>query len=221
MLILQIPYYDVKTFRVGAIVYSLIYIGVAVAQLMMGNCVNNVDYFLRMWCALLIFFVLERVSSASKQFSDHALGAVAEQNERQQEMYDGIVGVTRNVHTHATESVDIIDELVQTTESVAFNMLEISEATALTAHSIEEQNSMTQDIQQAIIETGERSRKMVDIAQQSNDSIQSNIQAMEDLKVQSVLINDIHEIDERIYGLTIQTISWWIISCSCLQLQKK
>lgn len=188
VLILQIPYYDTKSFRIAAIVYAIIYIVVSVVQLVTGNCVNNVDYFLRMWCALLIFFVLERVSNASKNFSDHALGAIAEQNEKQQEMYDGIVGVTRNVHENASESVDVIGELVQTTESVAFNMLEISEATALTAQSIEEQNSMTQRIQEAIEETGERSKQMVGIAVESNVSIQSNIQAMQELKEQSVMI---------------------------------
>lgn len=188
VLVLQIPYYDVKTIRMGAIAYALIYIAVAVAQLMMGNAVNNVDYFLRMWCALLLFFVLERVGGAAKKFSDHALGAVEEQNEKQQEMYAGIVGVTRNVHDNATESVNVIDELVNATESVAFNMLEIADATALTARSIEEQNSMTQDIQQAIMETGERSKQMVNIAIESNESIQGNIHAMEDLKNQAVLI---------------------------------
>lgn len=161
---MQIPYYDVKTLRVGAIAYTLIYIAVSVAQLMMGNTVNNVDYFLRMWCALLLIFALERMGSAAKKFSDHALGAVEEQNTKQQDMYEGIVGVTRNVHDNATKSVNVIDELVQATESVAFNMLEISEATALTARSIEEQNSMTQDIQQAIMETGDCSKKMVNIA---------------------------------------------------------
>lgn len=188
VLVLQIPYYDVKTIRIGAIVYSIIYVGVAYAQMLMGNCVNNVDFFLRMWCALLLFFVLERVGGAAKKFSDHALGAVEEQNEKQQEMYDGIVGVTRNVHDNATESVTVIDELVQATESVAFNMLEISEATALTARSIEEQNSMTQDIQQAIMDTGELSKYMVNIATESNASIQGNIQAMEDLKSQAIMI---------------------------------
>jgi len=188
VLILLIPYYDTKTFRIAAIAYAVIYVAVSVVQLVMGNCVNNVDYFLRMWCALLVFFVLERVAHAAKMFSDHALGAVAEQNEKQQEMYDGIVGVSRNVHENAVESVDLIDELVNSTENVAFNMLEISEATALTARSIEEQNSMTQVIQEAILETSERSREMVSIAVESNDSIQGNIQAMQDLKEQAVLI---------------------------------
>lgn len=188
VLVLQIPYYDVKTIRFGAIAYAFIYIAVAVAQLMMGNAVNNVDYFLRMWCALLLFFVLERVGAAAKKFSDHALGAVEEQNMKQQEMYEGIVGVTRNVHDNATESVNVIDELVLATENVAFNLMEIAEATTLTARSIEEQNGMTQDIQQAIMETGERSKEMVRIAVESNDSIQGNIHAMDDLKAQAVLI---------------------------------
>ena len=164
------------------------YIAVSVVQSAMGNETVNVDFFSRMWCAILLFFVLERVGSAAKRFSDHALGAVEEQNEKQQEMYKGIVGVTRNVHDNATESVNVIDELVHATESVAFNMLEIAEATILTARSIEEQNSMTQDIQQAIMDTGERSKQMVDIAVASNESIQGNIQAMEELKTQSVLI---------------------------------
>ena len=188
VLVLQIPYYDVRTIRIGAIGYSVIYIAVSVAQIMMGNAVNNVDYFSRMWCALLLFFVLERVGSASKRFSDHALGAVEEQNEKQQEMYQGILGVTRNVHDNATESVNVIDELVHATESVAFNMLEIADATVLTAKSIEEQNGMTQDIQEAILSTGERSKQMVSIAIESNDSIQGNIQAMQDLKLQAALI---------------------------------
>ena len=206
VLILQIPYYDTRTFRIAAIIYAIIYVAVAVIQLMTGNCVNNVDYFLRMWCALLIFFVLERVSHAAKMFSDHALGAVAEQNEKQQEMYHGIVSVTRNVHDNATESVDIIDELVQNTESVAFNMLEIAEATSLTAQSIEEQNSMTQQIQEAIEETGERSKQMVEIAVESNASIQGNIQAMADLKEQAVQIaNTNHEVTTSMARLQEKT----------------
>ncbi len=185
VLILQIPYYDTKTYRIAAIVYSLIYVAVAYIQLLMGNSVNNVDFFLRMWCALLIFFVLERVSSAVKRFSDHALGAVEAQSGKQQEMYNGIVGVSKVVSGKANESSTLIDELVQVTENVAFNMQEISQATALTAQSIEEQTVMTQRIQEAIEETGQCSKQMVDIAVESNASIQDNIVAMKELQQQS------------------------------------
>jgi len=185
VLVLQIPYYDTKTFRIAAIAYGVIYVGISVVQLMTGNCANNVDYFLRMWCALLLFFVLERVSNAAKRFSDHALGAVEEQNDKQQELYQGIIGVSKDVTDKAEESASLIDVLVQATESVAFNMQEISEATALTASSIEEQNGMTQSIQMAIVETGERSSQMVDIALASNASIHENIDSMQQLSVQA------------------------------------
>ena len=44
---------------------------------------------------------------------------------------------------------------------------------------------LTQSIQSAIDETGERSRKMVDVATDSNENIQENLQVMEELKNQS------------------------------------
>ena len=47
------------------------------------------------------------------------------------------------------------------------------------------QNNMTQNIQNAISQTSERSRKMVDIATESNASIKENMKVMEELQVQS------------------------------------
>jgi methyl-accepting chemotaxis protein len=69
-------------------------------------------------------------------------------------------------------------------------MREITMAANTTAESIEEQNTMTQAIQEAINETRSRSQKMVDVATESNASIQENLAVMEDLKAQSALIAD-------------------------------
>lgn len=188
VLALLIPYYDTKTFRIGTISYALIYVLIAVAQLTSGNCEDNIDYFLRMWCAMLLFFVLERVNGAVKKFSTHALGAVAEQSDRQQELYSNIIDVTKEVSKKTDESVELIDELVLTTEDAASNMQKISEATAFTARNIEDQNAMTKRIQETIDETNEWSKQMVDIAVESNAGIQGNIQIMQELKEHSVLI---------------------------------
>ena len=69
-------------------------------------------------------------------------------------------------------------------------MKEITAATNMTATSIEEQNTMTTSIQQAIEHTGEVSNAMVDIAIDSNDSIKKNIEIMTELKTQSAQIKD-------------------------------
>ena len=72
--------------------------------------------------------------------------------------------------------------------SVAVSMNEITEATASTAKNIEEQNLMTQNIQNAIEDTGLRSKDMVDVAIESNESIRVNLQLMEELQEQSLII---------------------------------
>ena len=69
-------------------------------------------------------------------------------------------------------------------------MQEISDATNMTATSIEEQNQMTTSIQQAIEQTGHVSEQMVQIAEDSTGSIRENMTAMEELKQQSTMIKD-------------------------------
>ena len=98
---------------------------------------------------------------------------------------DDIIDVSRTVQDETQKSSGLVDELVRTTESVAQSMREISSATTTTARNIEEQNGMTQSIQDAIGQTGDRSKKMVAIATDSNESIQENMQIMEQLKTQS------------------------------------
>jgi methyl-accepting chemotaxis protein len=98
---------------------------------------------------------------------------------------DDIIDVSRTVQDETKKSSGLVDELVRTTESVAQSMREISSATTTTARNIEEQNGMTQSIQDAIGQTGDRSKKMVAIATDSNESIQENMQIMEQLKTQS------------------------------------
>ena len=65
---------------------------------------------------------------------------------------------------------------------------------------------MTQSIQSAIDETGERSRKMVDVATDSNENIQENLQVMEELKNQSEQIAATnHEVTESMTRLQNKT----------------
>ena len=93
------------------------------------------------------------------------------------------------------KSGELIEKLVGVTESVTNSMQEISASANTTAGSIEEQSTMTNSIQDAIGVTGESSKQMVDIAMNSNESIQENIRVMEELRTQSELItNTNHEV---------------------------
>lgn len=164
ILTLQIPYYDMKRYKQTCIAFSALFTLVEVIRVIKGIGLQDVDSLCRVLCVYLLFFIMYRVGSIAKTFSDHALGSAASEGEKQKVMLEGILDISKTVRDESERSTSLVDELVHTSETVAQSMQEISSATNTTAKNIEEQNNMTQSIQSAIDETGERSRKMVDVA---------------------------------------------------------
>lgn len=190
VLAVQIPYYDRKAYKRNVIFYTVIYLLVEIIRGVKGDMEQNISTLCIFLISLGTFYVLTRVGTISKQFSDDALGSVAEQSEKQRVMMEEIVSISQTVKEESERSNEMVDSLVEATETVSSSMQEISSATNLTAQNIEEQNSMTQSIQEAIDITGESSKRMVGIATESNESIQENMKVMEGLKEQSAQIAD-------------------------------
>lgn len=206
ILTLQIPYYDMKRYKQTCIAFSALFTLVEVIRVIKGIGLRDVDSLCRVLCVYLLFFIMYRVGSIAKTFSDHALGSAASEGEKQKVMLEGILDISKTVRDESERSTSLVDELVHTSETVAQSMQEISSATNTTAKNIEEQNNMTQSIQSAIDETGERSRKMVDVATDSNENIQENLQVMEELKNQSEQIAATnHEVTESMTRLQNKT----------------
>lgn len=186
----QIPYYDKKFYNRLSVIYTLLYTTGTVLRGMKGYLNNNVNGLCTILITYAVLYVLARIGNITKLFSDHALGSVAEQSKTQQSMIEDIIGISKTVREESDKSTEMVNNLVESTESVAHSMQEISSATNLTACNIEEQNNMTQSIQEAIEETGQRSRNMVGIATESNESIHENIKVMTELKEHSAQISD-------------------------------
>lgn len=193
ILALQIPYYDKKNLKRFCITYTVLFTMVVLLRIVKNITESNVDTICRYLCIYLVFFVLYQVGSAAKLFSDHALGSVEEQSSRQKDMLDCILDISGTVHDESDKSSCLVDKLVEATEGVATNMKEIAVAMGMTAESVEEQNTMTQNIQSAIDETGKHSKEMVDIAADSRESIQVNLKEIEELKEQSQQILQTNE----------------------------
>lgn len=193
ILAIEIPYYDKKFYRKLAIVYTLLYTLEVVIRYVKGVTTLRVDYICTIIITYGVLYILARVGSISKEFSDHALGTVAQQSSRQEAMMNDMVAISKTVKEESDRSTDMVNGLVESTETVARSMQEISDATNLTAENISEQSIMTQSIQESIEETRERSSQMVNIARDSNASIQENMKVMEELKEQSAQIASTNE----------------------------
>ena len=175
VLAVQIPYYDKKAYKRNVIIYTVLYFLVEIIRNVKGDIEQDVSSLCAILISLGAFYVLTRVGTISKQFSDDALGSVAEQGKKQKTMLEDIVSISRTVKEESDRSTEMVNSLVEATETVTSSMQEISSATSLTAQNIEEQNNMTQSIQEAINLTEESSKKMVSIATESNTSIQENM----------------------------------------------
>ena len=203
-LALQIPYYDKKGLRRTSI--GILYILVTVVQSVKGINVIDVDTICGIWGVLGILFIIAKIGDITIMFNDDALGSIAEEHEKEKRVLEGVLGISQSIQTESVKSGELIEKLVGVTESVTNSMQEISASANTTAGSIEEQSTMTNSIQDAIGVTGESSKQMVDIAMNSNESIQENIRVMEELRTQSELItNTNHEVTTAMTKLQNKT----------------
>ena len=201
-LALQIPYYDKKGLRRTSIGLGILYILVTVVQSVKGINVIDVDTICGIWGVLGILFIIAKIGDITIMFNDDALGSIAEEHEKEK----WVLGISQSIQTESVKSGELIEKLVGVTESVTNSMQEISASANTTAGSIEEQSTMTNSIQDAIGVTGESSKQMVDIAMNSNESIQENIRVMEELRTQSELItNTNHEVTTAMTKLQNKT----------------
>ncbi len=193
VLAMQLAYYMPRKFKRIAIVYAVIAIVVVYGRMIIEPESARVDDQVKLMFVLATIITLIKLSKIVKEFSDHALGAVEEQSENQKTIFNNIVNISKTVAYESDKSKDMIDQLVNITEKVALSMDEISNATNTTARNIEEQNMMTQSIQSAIEDAEGYSKKMVQLAMDSNENIRMNVRIMEELTEQSKVLESTNQ----------------------------
>ncbi|MCF0127515.1 MAG: chemotaxis protein [Pseudobutyrivibrio sp.] len=207
MLVAMIPFNDKKTLKKFSLIYLVEYImtyAYRIATGMIGEW--DIDALYVMICVPAVMFAIYRCGSINQAFSDDTSGLNEYRGEQQKKVLDGIIQTSLEVDEKTEKSKEIIDELAESSENVAKSMQEISDAASTTSASIQEQNSMTQMIQNAITETADRSKKMVDVAMASDENIQQNIKVIGELKEKSSEIaNTNQEVNESMVKLRDKT----------------
>ena len=206
ILMLQIPYLLPKRQAKLCITYAIGIVLINVFRVLAGQVVMDVDALISLICVFLGLYVNWRLCDILKRFTDDALGSMEEQSGKVQTMFDGIVESSEVVFAEVDKSTEMVGNLFEQTQNVTSSMQEIADSTQMTAKNIEEQNKMTQSIHTAIAETRDRSKKMVDIATESNESIQENLRVMQELQEQSQLISNTNaHVNDAMYRLQQKT----------------
>lgn len=206
VLAMFIPYYAQKDFFRIALVYTVTAVIIAVCRMVVFSEFVFAEDFIKIVCLASVFLVLNRIGRIVKEFKDDTLGDADEQISRQKEKLDNIISISQSVAEQTGQSNEVIEQLISVAGIVDACMREIMDTAGLTAENMEEQNQMTQSIQDAISDTGELSKQMVSLVEKSNEGIQTNIVLMESLKEQSLLIaNTNQSVSEEMIRLSDKT----------------
>lgn len=154
---------------------------------------------------LLLMFLTARVV---KKFIEDSIGSLMEHQKTQQNLFDNVIEISKEVKSGTMAAMDIVTELNQSSETVKSAMQDISDSTLNTAENIQTQTNMTQDIQESITKTQDRSEHMVSIAKESSELNANNIDTMNRLKSHSDVITKTNaEVAESMKQLTEKTKS--------------
>lgn len=206
MIAVMIPYYDKKFFIKMVVTYALFYIILTAMEFINGYFEVNANQIGQIVMMMLIFYTLMRMAMISQRFSDDALGFANHNQEAQKEMLEDILDISKVVRDQVVVGNELMEKLQVSSKTVRESMNEITAATSMTAENIYEQNSQTQEIQNALDEAAKRSENMVNVAGESEKAVQANIENVRELKEQSENIAAVNvQVTEAMRALTDKT----------------
>jgi methyl-accepting chemotaxis protein len=209
----------IQVFCIGTVIANVIYTAIAA----FSGAANMTANYLELLIIFLTLNTIYKCTDIGSRFSHDSLHAVKDQQEVQNAMVQDILEIAKIVKNGATQSNDLVHSLGESTEVVNTAIGEISKTTMANANHIQEQNIMTQSIQQSIDNTVERAEKMVHIANDSTESITAGLQIMNHLKEQATFIEatnhlvgtsmeklqektkEVHDIANIIFNISSQT----------------
>lgn len=130
----------------------------------------------------VVMYVLLYLTNVGTRFNDDSIGKLSAESEKQQVMVTEVMEIASVVKTGTERAMGLVDNLKTSSESVKQSVGDISTSSSATAENMQEQNTMTQEIQQSIEDTVERSERMVRVAQESGELNRMNAEKMSELK---------------------------------------
>ena len=189
-MVVYILYYDKRFMQISVIAMSVIQVLTTVTKFIFGS--DGVDL-LDIACAttVVIFFLilLRIVQKSANLFQNDMMGSIKEEKDQQETMMNDVIYVAGEVRKGTRSAMSIMNELNESTGVVTGAVKDISDSTQSTAENIQNQTVMTQNIQDAIERTLQRSEAMVGIADKSKELNDASLDIMKSIKEQSKVIS--------------------------------
>ena len=178
-------YFDKKYSRLGAHGIAIPNILIFAYRAFVINNYEGDDMLAQLGATIVVavvMYVLLYLTNVGTRFNDDSIGKLSAESEKQQVMVTEVMEIANVVKTGTEKAMGLVDNLKTSSESVKQSVGDISTSSSATAENMQEQNTMTQEIQQSIEDTVERSERMVRVAQESGELNRMNAEKMSELK---------------------------------------
>ena len=138
----------------------------------------------------VVMYVLLYLTNVGTRFNNDSIGMIRQESKKQEAMMEDVMEIATQVRTGTEQAMNLVDNLKLSSESVKQSVGDISTSTAVTAENMQEQNTMTQSIQENIETTVERAERMVKVASESDELNRLNAEKMKELKVHADVLAD-------------------------------
>ncbi len=184
----SILFFDVKYITFTGLIS--VAINLAVNFIRMNNYGDStfMDQISATFAIAFMVFLSIMTTRIGQRFNQDTIGGLKEKQEQQKEIMDSVISVAEEVRRGTEDAMELMNKLNESTEVVNGAMTEISDSAQGTADSIQTQTTMTQNIQDSIEVTLERSENMVLVAKQSGELNEQSLDIMNNLKRQSEVI---------------------------------
>ena len=186
-------YFDKKYSALCANGIALPSIGIFVYRAFVANNYTNDDMLAQLGATIVVavvMYVLLYLTKVGTRFNDDSIGMIRAESKKQQAMMEDVMEIATQVRNGTEQAMDLVDNLKVSSESVKQSVGDISTSTAVTAENMQEQNTMTQSIQENIETTVERAERMVQVAQESSELNRMNAEKMKELKSHADVLAD-------------------------------
>ncbi len=136
----------------------------------------------------VMLFIIWYTAHIGKKFNEDSLNKLKNEAEQQKKMVDDVIGIAEQVRSATINAMGFVDSLKDSAEIIRHSVGDISDSTTLTAENIQTQTMMTQNIQNNIEATVNRSADIVRVAEKSNELNSSNMVMIQELKNQTAVL---------------------------------
>jgi len=196
------------------------FIKTSITKVYVGEVVRD-NWYATIAIIVLLAIIIATVNIA-KRFNEDTLGQLEEEKEAQKAITDNIIKIGEEVRRATEDAMAIVKELNNSTIVVNESINDISEGTNSTANEIQAQTNMTNTIQNALEHTNQRSKKMVEVATESDKLNRENLELMNDIKEQSMVISNIgSDVSKSMGNLRERTEAVKVISDAIVNISEQ